>query len=225
MKFQTVDIIALRATRLAANGTPLLTAGNQVVTGDLGQLAYTYEIEGGERQVKRNGRGDICFTRETADKVLGSNVVLDLCHTDPELMELLTGATLHTAADGPDTHSIGWSLPDYDAPEPAAVLLEAWSLAWAGDQQATEPIDNEAAVVHRVWPSVRFQLSGNPVLNSEALVQQVSGKGRSNAQAFDAAPGTGIAVAYGEFGGAYGEFVTSADNVPVVSDGYVVVGS
>lgn len=209
-KYQSVDIVAARFTRLEANGVPSPGATNLLVTTDLTQIAYTFEVEAGTRTTKKTGGGNICFTRETPDKVLGSNLTLDLCFTDAELMELAVGATLLT-----DTgETVGWAAPAPDSEPPYGVGVETWSLAWQNDQQMIHPVTGAAAYLRRVWPRMRFALSGNPTQAEGLSIQQIAGKGVANDNFYDG-PGNDIPLGYE---GAYLEFLSAAP--PAATDGY-----
>ncbi len=210
-KYQTVDICALRMSRLEANGVPDPGANNLIVVGSgIKQIAYPFEVETGTRTTQRDGCGNICFTRETPDKVLGSNPVLDLCYQDAEIMEMATGATLLT--DSGET--IGWAAPGSDSPRPNGVGLETWSLAYDGDQQMIHPVTGAAAYLRRVWPRVRFALSGNLTQAEGLMIQQISGKGEANDNFFDG-PANDIPLGYE---GAYLEFLSAAP--PADTNGY-----
>lgn len=214
-KWQSVDICAARFSRLDGAGVPDPGADNVIVTADLTQIAYTFEVEAGQRTTRRNGCGDVCFTRETVDKVLGSNATLDLCYTDAELMELATGATLLTE----DGEPIGWALPGPDSPPPPGVGLETWSLAWDNDQPKIHPVTGAQAYLRRVWPRIKFSLAGNPTQAEGLTIQQISGKGQANDNFYDG-PGNDIPLGYE---GAYLEFLSSAPPVP--TDGYATLAA
>lgn len=213
--WQPVDICALRLSRLEANGVPAPGANNVIVSTDITQIAFTFEVEAGQRTTQRTGCGDICFTRETPDKVLGSNATLDLCRTDAELMELATGATLLTESG----ESIGWALPSPDATPPFGVGLETWSLAWDNDQQMIHPVTGAAAYLRRVWPRIKFSLTGNPTQAEGLLIQQILGKGQANDNFHDG-PGNDIPLGYE---GAYLEFLSAAP--PAATNGYATLAA
>ena len=214
-KWQSVDICAARFTRLEPNGVPDPGANNVIVTTDLVQVAYTFEVEAGVRSTQRNGCGGICFTRETPDKALGSNAVFDLCFTDAELMELATGATLLTQSG----ESIGWALRSPDAAAVGSVGVETWSLAWDNDQQMIHPITGAAAYLRRVWPSMKFSLAGNPTQAEGLSIQQISGKGVANDNFYDG-PANDLPLGYD---GAYLEFLSAAP--PAATDGYATLAA
>jgi hypothetical protein len=214
-KWQAVDICAARFSRLEANGVPDPGANNIIVTDDLTQIAYTFEIEAGTRSTQRNGCGGICFTRETPDKPLGSNLTADLCFTDAELMELATGAVLLT--DGGET--IGWGLRPTDAGPLNGVGVETWSLAWENDQQKIHPITGGPAYLRRVWPRQRFALSGTLTQAEGLMIQQIIGKGEANENFYDG-PANDIPIA--DYG-AYAEFLSAAP--PVATDGYATLAA
>jgi hypothetical protein len=214
-KWQAVDICAIRFSRLEANGVPDPGANNLVVSTDLTQIAYTFEVEAGTRTTQRTGCGNICFTRETPDKVLGSNLTVDLCFTDAELMELATGATLLTQSG----ESIGWGLPSADAAPTNGVGVETWSLAWNNDQQMIHPVTGAAAYLRRVWPRVKFALTGNPTQAEGLMIQQILGKGSSNDNFFNG-PSNDIPLGYE---GAYLEFLSAAP--PAATEGYATLAA
>lgn len=209
-KYQTVDICAIRFSRLEANGVPDPGANNLLVSTDLVQIAYTFETEAGQRTTQRNGCGGICFTRETPDKVLGSNLTIDVCATDPEMVEIIGAGDLLV-----DTgESIGWAAKGTESPQGPGVGVETWSLAWDGDEQMIHPLTGQAAYLRRVWPRLRFAPSGNPTQAEGLAIQQFVGKGVANTNFYDG-PANDIPLGYE---GAYLEFLSAAP--PAATNGY-----
>lgn len=213
--YQSVDIVALRATRLEPNGVPDPGANNQIVTTDIVQVAYTTEIEAGTRTTQKKGNGGICFTRETPDKVLGSNLTIDLCTLDAELVELIGAGDLLT-----DTgETVGWALKGTDAVQGDGVGVETWSEAWDGDQQMLHPVTGSPAYLRRVWPRLFFAPTGNPTIAEGLHIRQFLGKGRANENFYDG-PGNDIPLGYE---GAYLEFLSAGP--PAATAGYATLAA
>lgn len=213
--YQSVDVCALRATRLDAAGVPEPGAHNVIVTDAITQVAYTTEIEQGTRTTQRNGCGGVCFTRETPDKVLGSNLTIDLCTLDPELVELIGAGDL--LSDSGET--VGWAIKGPDAMVGDGASVETWSLAYENDHQLIHPVTGAPAYLRRVWPRLFFAPTGNPTIAEGLHIRQFLGKGQSNPNFYDG-PGNDIPLGYE---GAYLEFLSAAP--PTVSDGYATLAA
>lgn len=213
--YQSVDVCALRATRLEPNGVPDPGAQNIIVTTDLVQVAYTFEVEAGTRATQRTGCGNVCFTRETADKVIGSNLTLDLCTLDAELVELIGAGDLLTGSG----ETLGWATKAPDAARGSGVGIESWSLAYDNDQQMIHPVTGQAAYLRRVWPRLFFAPTGNPTINEGLHIRQFLGKGQANDNFFNG-PANDIPLGYE---GAYLEFLSAAP--PAATNGYATLAA
>lgn len=85
---------ALRASRLAADCTPLGSADNIVVTSALVTMTATPDVEEGTKYEPKNGCGTIPWTAEGEDIIKRWNIDLQLIMFDFELIEIVTGSEL-----------------------------------------------------------------------------------------------------------------------------------
>jgi hypothetical protein len=94
-----------------------------------------------------------------------------LCLRDPELIELLTGATLYKDANGLD--SIGYSRRGIGAACPTPVAVEIWTKAVGATGACQLPTAGSSADAQWwriVWPKATFTLGSATFDNSVATV-------------------------------------------------------
>lgn len=188
-----------RISRLAANGAPAAGANNLVVTGALIQINWKVVLKTGAQIELENGCGDICMSFQGRDRIKSVDLDMQLCVLDAEQIELQTGANLIVV----DGVNVGWSLPDSSTDLDNEVSVEAWSMAWDGDEQA---VDGTGDVLwhHWVWPRTTW-VFGDGGLSNDALRVPLVGHGTSNS-AFGDGPGNDMP--WGAVAGPMGEFVT-----------------
>lgn len=189
----------LRVARLSADGAPAAGVNNLYVTDALIQINWKVVLKTGAQIDVENGCGDICLTYQGRDRVKSVDLDMQLCVLDAELIELLTGSNLIVV----DGDNVGWSLPDSSVEIDNDVSIEAWSLAWDGDEQAID--DNSDTLWHHwVWPRTTWTF-GDGGLSNDALRVPLVGHGKSNS-AFGNGPANDMP--WNAVSGPMGEFVT-----------------
>lgn len=214
-KAQIVDVCAARFARLDASGVPEPGAENVIVTHDIVTARMTTEIETGTRTTQKDGCGNICFSRETPDKVIGSNLEVALCYADSEIAEMIAGHTLLT--EGAET--IGDALPSQDAPQGPGVGVEVWTKAFVGDQQMLHPVSGQPAYWRYVWPRMRFSTTGDVTLQEGIQFDTYLGKGEAN-ENFHDGPGNDVPLGWD---GPRARFLS--DSLPAATDGYATLAA
>jgi len=177
-----VDVCALRITALDDNGTPLVGASSAVVR-NLVQIQKSTTISTGQAFEQRDGCGNICASRIGQDKITGVSLELQLCQYDFALAALLLGTTPVTGDVFTVGGPIGVDLPSSTAPNSNGVVVEAWSPAMDGSEQAVSALSN-LVYFHYVWPKVTW-VPGQTTLAEGVILTTFTGKGVENSQVFD----------------------------------------
>lgn len=187
-----IHICKARVTRLTSTGavaTPTNT--NHYVTDKIVSMEVEPEIQEGESKVLIGGCDCICVSYKGRDKLLRFNITLTFCALEPELVELLTGASLLTNGTA---QGIGGQWADQNSCSSALqpmVALEAWSDSWFGDAQFT------------TYPYIRWVFKGTfwqwdtLTLENDFTTPTLKGFSRSNAN----------------FGNAYVDYPTGVSNL------------
>jgi hypothetical protein len=177
-----VDVCALRVTSLDDNGTPLVGASSAVVR-NLVQIQKSTVISTGQSFEQRDGCGNICASRTGQDKITGVTLELQLCQYDFALAAILTEGTLVTGDVFTSNGPIGLDLPSSTAPNSNGVVVEAWSPAMDGSEQAVSQL-GDPVYFHYVWPKVTW-VPGQTTLAEGVILTTFTGKGSENSQVFD----------------------------------------
>ena len=176
--FQSIQVCAIRATRLDATGAFVPGATNAQYTSDATiELESDPQYTDGDEVEVRNGCGEICSTFRGDDRLTGLDFSIELCELDIELIELLTGVTLLDDGAG---NTLGYQLPLATATAYPGVALEAWSKAWADTTQSVGAITVATLDWWKwVWPKLRLRVD-NKTLEDDFLVFSISGPGDEN---------------------------------------------
>lgn len=176
---QPVHFCHFRAARLNANGTRAVGSDNRYETAAGISMQVDPVNKEGESFEQQGGCGNVCTTVETdCDRTKAYTLTLQICAgTDFELKELLLGGTL--AASG--GQSIGYVDPDPLTACGNGVMVEAWSLAWDGDQQMVD--GSGQLLYHRLqFPKVTW-IRGGQTRAKGPIVETLIGKAVPNINA------------------------------------------
>ena len=126
--FGARNLVAMRATILTEEGARICpnvdgAAALQGVTSFTASL----RIDQGQTDVQRDGDGNVCNTRTSADVVTGVDLAAELCVFDWEMIETLTGGTI--AVNAGATH--GWEYAKA-ADTPPHTIVDVWARTWDG---------------------------------------------------------------------------------------------
>lgn len=167
----------LRIALLDDSGAPDAGADSVWVTDSLIRIGYSLVRSEGVKFEQKNGCGVICVQYQGAARITGVNLTLELCHLDFEGIALATGASLVSEAG---RTNIGTALPAVDSDLTRRVSVEAWSLAWDGDEQATDSTGgNEPLYIRTIFPSVSWT-EGDRTYEEGITRIPLVGEGRSN---------------------------------------------
>jgi hypothetical protein len=148
----SADFDVVRFSALTATGEEQYGANAQAVTAAGISLGISPQVTEGTVSEVKNGRGTLCGRKKGANTVAAHTLTLQTCKLEPELHYLIAGGqTIEETGS-----IIGWAQPDPDAAQPNGVVVEAYSLAWDGEAQAT--YEGEAAYWLWAWPLTRWTL-------------------------------------------------------------------
>lgn len=181
--------VALRATRLGADGAPLAggAAGcDSYMTGGYITFSFTPAYSEGDEIETKNAAGEVCVYFKMPDTLKNVTFNLEICDPDPVLTEMLVGGDVLTAAFGsplapPGTTvgqiaAIGYAAENIGVEAtPFGVSLEIWAQAVVGGKAA-----NISPYWHYVFPYVSFRLDGDRVVENGALATVFVGTGGGN---------------------------------------------
>jgi len=170
----TVEICAVRVTRLDTDGSVDPDPDNSYVVQDVIQLQFTPNIREGEERELIGGCGGCAIASKSDDDSLRRfDLELQSGRLEPGLLEMLTGGAVIEDTAG----AIGFLFGEKRAcgePQPR-VAFEAWSKRWTSDDEQ----DPTYPWWHWVWPSVAW-VPGQNTLQADFGPIVVAGKSRAN---------------------------------------------
>src|SRR4030095_3039512 len=86
--------VAIRLTRLAADGSLVTGASASYVTKKFVSLGFTPEYETGDEFTTKAADGSVCVTWKAPDTLKRVTLSVALCDPDPEFSEMMAGGTL-----------------------------------------------------------------------------------------------------------------------------------
>ena len=170
----SVQGVALRVVKLAADGTPFTGAtGNGWVTNQFVSLSFTPTYSEGEEIEVKAADGTTCVYYQVPDVMKNVEIELSICAPEPELTALLVGGTLF----GTQPDYVGYAAPTLGSiGTPNGVSVEVWSKAIVGGKIAS---------INPYWwwvfPYTTWTPSGERVLENGAMANVFSGVGVGNA--------------------------------------------
>lgn len=86
----------MRITRLDTCGVPVTGAGGLIVTEGFVNVEATQEYEDGTEYEIRNAQGEFCVNDVGPDQFRRSNLTIQFCSVDPDIVNLITGSMVIT---------------------------------------------------------------------------------------------------------------------------------
>ena len=111
----------MRATRLDADGVPVVGSKSVVVSGGFVRIALNMEYEDGQEFIQKNAWGEFCINEQDDDRLKRITPTIDFCQVDPDLVEIVTGARLIMSGSDAVGFAVGEAAPT------GRFALEAWS--------------------------------------------------------------------------------------------------
>lgn len=197
-----INACRLRATLLDTGGAPDPGEESMVVTDQLIRLTWSTVITAGASLEQKTGCGSVCASYEGPDVQKGVTLGIELCKQDWELASLLTGQSL-IQVEG-DTRGLGGT--PFGTEQTRRVGLEAWAMAWDGDQQMVDPVTGDPGWILYIFPSTSW-VEGDGVAEEGFRRIPYTGKGRGNSQWGDGPDNGDMGYAWGDVVGAKAEFL------------------
>lgn len=170
----TVEFCAVRATRLASDGTVSTDTDNSYVVSDVIQLQFTPNVREGEEREMIGGCGGCVIASKTDEDTLRRfDLELQAGRLEPGFLEMLLGATVIEGTDAALGFMYG-EKRDCGTPQPR-VAFEGWSKRWTADDEQ----DPTYPWWHWLWPSVAW-VPGQNTLQADFGPVVVTGKTRAN---------------------------------------------
>jgi hypothetical protein len=159
--------LAIRLTKLSADGTLVTGASASYITKKFVSLGFTPEYEDGDEFTTKAADGSVCVSWKAPDTLKRITLSIALCDPDPEFTQMIAGGTLLSAGG----KSVGWAAPvvGVDA-TPNGVAIEVWSFANVGGRQASVN-----PYWHFVFPYAQMHMSGERAIQNDILATSFEG--------------------------------------------------
>lgn len=166
--------VALRVTRLGADGKPLVGEKNSYVTSAYMKFGFTPEYTAGDEIEEKSANGNVCVYYQGEDVMKRVTFSLSLCNPDPDLTQMLAGGTLLLPETG--TETIGYAAPIAGTEgTPNGVALEVWSHAIIGGRKA--PTNQ---FWRWVFPFAKMKFTGERAMENGRMGNEFEGYGLGN---------------------------------------------
>lgn len=179
--------LALRATRLNADGTPAEGGTDECdvyLTSGFIRVAFTPNYSTGDEIEIKRADGGICTYYKQPDVLKDTTVTLELCDPDPVLTQMLIGGVVLTSPTlcqpvppGTDDVAAGWAVEKagVDA-TPFGTGLEVWSQAIVGGKKASV-----CPYFHWLFPYVTsMKITGEREVGNSSLATVFEGRSVGN---------------------------------------------
>lgn len=170
VKFTTLAVARLDALGAPAPGATGLYVSDAGVT-----FGIKPNVTEGEALTQKNGSGGTCVNYQECDRVERVDLSLPLCQWDVELAEILNGGVLEQV----EGVSVGYQLPDPGDTCPNGVVIEAFALAWDGNERAAHPVSGDPAWWRYRFPKVTWAM-GDAELGNAVATPTWNGKAVPN---------------------------------------------
>lgn len=168
--------VALRVSKLGADGKPMIGPKTSIVTDAFMRFGFTTEYTAGEEIEQKGANGNVCIYYQTPDVMKRVTFSLAICDPSPELNEMLVGGNILLPDTGTD--AIGYAAPmaGMDA-TPNGVAFEIYSRAVVAGRDAVN-----YPFWRWVFPYAKMKFTGDRVLENGAMANEFEGWGVGNAQ-------------------------------------------
>jgi hypothetical protein len=159
--------MAIRLTRLDADGGLTSGASASYVTKKFVSLGFTPEYETGDEFTTKAADGTVCASWKAPDTLKRVTLSIALCDPDPEFTQMIAGGTLLSSGG----KSVGWQAPSVgiDA-TPNGVAIEVWSIANVGGRQASVN-----PYWHWVFPYAQMHFAGERAIQNDLMASSFEG--------------------------------------------------
>ena len=172
-KARSVNGVALRVSRLDANGGISLEPNSVYTQTSFMSFSWTPEYEEGEEITEKNADGSICYSAQDPSTLKRVTLSLSVCSPDPELEALLVGGQELVSG----SEIMGYAAPEVGAIyNPNGIAIEAWSRAMQsnGKPATTYPF------FHWVFPYGNFTRTGEGTMENGLMTHEYEGWATGN---------------------------------------------
>lgn len=166
---RSVNGVALRVSRLAADGSILAGVDSVFTQKAFMSFQFTPEYEEGDEITEKNADGSLCYSSQDRDTLKRVSLELAVCSPDPEITEILSGGTVFSDTEG---DIVGYASPlAGEISTPNGVAIEVWSRANGvdGKPMAKNPF------YHWVFPFAAMRPSGDRVMENGLMANEFEG--------------------------------------------------
>ncbi len=169
----TVELCAVRATRLGSDGTVSIHPDNVYIVQDVIQLQMTPNIIEGEERTMAGGCGCNIAQKTDPDNFRRYDLELQTGRWEPGFLEMMLSAVVIEDTNGPIGVQTGLKLSCGVSAD--RVAFEAWSKRWTADDEQ----DPNFPWIHWLFPSVAW-VEGQNTLQADFSPIVLAGKTRAN---------------------------------------------
>jgi hypothetical protein len=146
--------VGIRLTKLGADGTPVVGAGNMYTSTALVQLNGGLNYQDGEEVSVPGGTGGNCMYYRASDTVVSGAIdSMRICTPDPYIMQFCIGGTVLLT----ETEPTGYQAPAINTdPTPNGVGVELWTRGMLNNAYVTT-----LPYIHWVFPRAFLRLAEN----------------------------------------------------------------
>lgn len=171
----SVDLCAIRVSKLTTGGAPRTGSTNGYVTDAAIKIDIGVEVETGDEKTQKNGCGVLMATLKDPDTIKGLTLAMDLIHLDAYLNEFLTGSDTFESGG----NAIGFQFAAVGS-QADFVCVEGWSKAWDVDHQLVAPFTTpNATYIHWVFPKTQW-VQGKLTAEHDIMIVPVTATGTEN---------------------------------------------
>lgn len=133
----SVQGVCIRATRLAADGTPATGPVASYVMSAFIRATFTPDYDDGEEIQEKGANGLLCVYYKANDTLKRVTLEVAICEPDPEVTEILTGGTLlaTTTGSASTVATGGASIGSSSFPVTADIGTGSFTVGTAGGQE------------------------------------------------------------------------------------------
>lgn len=160
----------MRITRLSPTGDPVVGACSSVVTDGFISVTVSQEVEAGEEITQANAWGDNCIQDKAGDLIKWVNVSMSFCLVDPDILDIIGGATPLATGTAPNQTFVGASFGP--TPNVDHFAIEVWT------KKVNDPIISPTEWGYLLVPNIQNgRVDGDLSIQNGALTIGLTGQG------------------------------------------------
>lgn len=160
----------MRITRLSPTGDPVSGTCSSVVTDGFISVTVSQEVEEGDEITQENAWGDNCINDKAGDLIKWVNVSMSFCLVNPDILDIIGGATPLATGTAPNQTFIGASFGPN--PNTDRFGIEVWT------KKVNDTIISPTEWGYLVVPNIQNgRIDGDITIENGALTIGLSGQG------------------------------------------------